>query len=189
MVRLLEVLVNDTIAITARVYTVPSSSFGGRGRTEIDALESLDVWGMKPISKDRLTTPEEKEHMGGTEEEHSLCPLWSSVKVSAKSVDFAAVAFRRTFNRRGHEVHHGSFFFGDFAAGFLARIGFAVEGLCDRRGTPDVAYEQDFDLEISTFGADLQKFSNSGLHGKVLRAGDWLRSSLVRRRGWPACGS
>jgi beta-fructofuranosidase len=51
----LEVLVNDVVAITARVYSVPSSPLT-IDIGEIDGLESLDVWGMKAISKDRLTT-------------------------------------------------------------------------------------------------------------------------------------
>lgn len=52
----LEVCANETTAITARVYSVPST----RLLVEVperDALESVDDWGMKPISKDRLTTP------------------------------------------------------------------------------------------------------------------------------------
>jgi beta-fructofuranosidase len=51
----LEILVNDTVAITARVYSVPSAPLiidvG-----EIESLEALEVWGMKAISKDRLTS-------------------------------------------------------------------------------------------------------------------------------------
>jgi hypothetical protein len=51
----LEVLVNDAIALTARVYSVPSSALT-IDVGEIEGLESLDVWGMKAISKDRLTS-------------------------------------------------------------------------------------------------------------------------------------
>ncbi len=51
-----EVVANDMTAITARVYVAPSSPLL-IDVAEIDALESLEVWGMKPISKDRLTTP------------------------------------------------------------------------------------------------------------------------------------
>jgi len=46
---------NEKTAITARVYSVPSTPL----LVEVSAMEelqSLDVWGMKPISKDRLTT-------------------------------------------------------------------------------------------------------------------------------------
>ena len=49
----LEVLVNDAIALTARVYSVPSGPLT-IDVGEIEGLESLDVWGMKAISKDRL---------------------------------------------------------------------------------------------------------------------------------------
>jgi beta-fructofuranosidase len=51
-----EVVANDMTAITARVYVAPSSPLL-IDVAEIDVLESLEVWGMKPISKDRLTTP------------------------------------------------------------------------------------------------------------------------------------
>jgi len=51
----LEVLVNDAIALTARVYSVPSGPLT-IDIGEIEGLESLDVWGMKAISRDRLTT-------------------------------------------------------------------------------------------------------------------------------------
>jgi beta-fructofuranosidase len=51
-----EVIANDMTAITARVYTIPSSPLA-IDVAEGDALESLDVWGIRPISKDRLTTP------------------------------------------------------------------------------------------------------------------------------------
>jgi beta-fructofuranosidase len=52
----IEVIANDRTAITARVYTAPTSPLAV-DVAEADALESLDVWGIKPISKDRLTTP------------------------------------------------------------------------------------------------------------------------------------
>ncbi len=52
----LEVCANDTTAITARVYSAPSTPLL-LDVPEIEALDSLNVWGMKPISKDRLTTP------------------------------------------------------------------------------------------------------------------------------------
>lgn len=52
----LEVVANDMTAITARVYSVPSSPMLLEV-LDMEGLESLDVWGMKPISKDRLTTP------------------------------------------------------------------------------------------------------------------------------------
>jgi beta-fructofuranosidase len=51
----LEVLVNDTVAITARVYSAPSTPLM-IDVGEIESFESLDVWGMKAISKDRLTS-------------------------------------------------------------------------------------------------------------------------------------
>jgi beta-fructofuranosidase len=51
----LEVLVNDAIALTARVYSVPSGPLT-IDVGDIEELESLDVWGMKAISKDRLTS-------------------------------------------------------------------------------------------------------------------------------------
>ncbi len=50
----LEVFVNDGIAVTARVYQVPSGPL--RVKIEGDAeVTSLDIWQMNPISKDRLT--------------------------------------------------------------------------------------------------------------------------------------
>ena len=51
----LEVLVNDAVAITTRVYSIPNSPLT-IDIGEIEGIESLDVWGMKAISKDRLTT-------------------------------------------------------------------------------------------------------------------------------------
>jgi beta-fructofuranosidase len=50
----LEVFANDKAVITARVYAVPSTPL----LVEVSdptALESLDVWQMRPISADRLT--------------------------------------------------------------------------------------------------------------------------------------
>jgi len=50
----LEVFVNKTTALTARIYQVPTSPL--RLKLEGDAeLISLDAWQMTPISKDRLT--------------------------------------------------------------------------------------------------------------------------------------
>jgi beta-fructofuranosidase len=50
----LEVFANDTVALTARVYQIPSGPL--RMKLEGDAkIASLYTWRMKPISKDRLT--------------------------------------------------------------------------------------------------------------------------------------
>jgi beta-fructofuranosidase len=50
----LEIFVNGTTSITARIYQIPSGPL--RLKIEGDAeLTSLDVWQMTPISKDRLT--------------------------------------------------------------------------------------------------------------------------------------
>jgi hypothetical protein len=52
----LEVVANNTTAITARVYVAPS----GPLRMRIDGepeITSLEVWQMKPISRNRLTSP------------------------------------------------------------------------------------------------------------------------------------
>ena len=51
----LEVMVNDAVALTARVYSVPNGPLAIEVG-DIEGLESLDVWGMKAISKDRLTS-------------------------------------------------------------------------------------------------------------------------------------
>ncbi len=50
---MLEIFANDTIALTARVYQIPS----GPLHLKIEGAEvvSLDAWQMNPISKDRLT--------------------------------------------------------------------------------------------------------------------------------------
>jgi beta-fructofuranosidase len=50
----LEVFANDTVALTARIYQIPSGPL--RLKLEGDAkIASLHTWRMKPISKDRLT--------------------------------------------------------------------------------------------------------------------------------------
>ena len=52
----LEVFANETVALTARVYQIPS----GPLRLKFDGdvkISSLHTWQMKPISKDRLTGP------------------------------------------------------------------------------------------------------------------------------------
>jgi hypothetical protein len=50
----LEVFANETVALTARVYQIPSGPL--RLELEGDAtIASLHAWLMKPISKDRLT--------------------------------------------------------------------------------------------------------------------------------------
>jgi hypothetical protein len=51
----LEVVANERAAITARVYSNPSTPLQLE-MTEIEQLEAMDVWGMKAISKDRLTS-------------------------------------------------------------------------------------------------------------------------------------
>ena len=51
----LEVMANERVAITARVYASPSAPLQ-LDMTEIGELETLEVWGMKAISKDRLTS-------------------------------------------------------------------------------------------------------------------------------------
>src|SRR4051812_32981868 len=50
----LEIFVNETVALTARIYQVPSGPL--RMKLEGNAkLRSLDAWQIMPISKDRLT--------------------------------------------------------------------------------------------------------------------------------------
>jgi len=51
----LEVIANKKTAITARVYTVPSAPLVVEV-SDLNALRALDVWSIKPASKDRLTT-------------------------------------------------------------------------------------------------------------------------------------
>ncbi|MGC2194669.1 MAG: glycoside hydrolase family 32 protein [Terriglobales bacterium] len=51
----LEVFANDKTVITARVYVASSSPLRVEV-SDIDSLEALDVWQMRPISKDRLST-------------------------------------------------------------------------------------------------------------------------------------
>jgi len=51
----LEVFANQRAVITARIYTIPK----GPLRVEVSdpaVLRSLDLWPMKPISEDRLTS-------------------------------------------------------------------------------------------------------------------------------------
>lgn len=50
----LEVFANDRTAITARLYSAPTAPLQLEAPQE--GLESLDAWGMKPISKDRLSS-------------------------------------------------------------------------------------------------------------------------------------
>ena len=52
----LEVFVNGTSAITARVYRAPAGPLRLRVEGEPD-VSSLDVWNIEPISKNRLTSP------------------------------------------------------------------------------------------------------------------------------------
>ena len=51
----LEVFANQKTAITTRVYAVPSAPLV-LDVSNLAALRSLEVWQMKPISRDRLTT-------------------------------------------------------------------------------------------------------------------------------------
>ena len=51
----LEVFANDSAAITARVYAVPSTPLQIEV-SDITAVESLDSWQMQPISPDRLSS-------------------------------------------------------------------------------------------------------------------------------------
>jgi hypothetical protein len=50
----LEVLVNDAVAITARVYSAPGTPLMFDVH-DPDGLESLHVWGIRAISRNRLT--------------------------------------------------------------------------------------------------------------------------------------
>lgn len=52
----LEVLVNETAAITARVYRAPSGPLRLTVEGDLE-IAALDVWQIKPISKNRLTSP------------------------------------------------------------------------------------------------------------------------------------
>jgi beta-fructofuranosidase len=54
----LECIIDDTVALTARIYTVPKASIRVAVRdTDLDAaLVSLQIWNVKPISRDRLTS-------------------------------------------------------------------------------------------------------------------------------------
>jgi sucrose-6-phosphate hydrolase SacC (GH32 family) len=49
----LEVFANETVALTARIYQIPSGPL--RLKLEGAEVASLDVWQITPISKDRLT--------------------------------------------------------------------------------------------------------------------------------------
>ena len=51
----LEVFAGDRVVITARLYSPPTAALKLEA-FDVEALESLDVWGMRPISKDRLTS-------------------------------------------------------------------------------------------------------------------------------------
>jgi sucrose-6-phosphate hydrolase SacC (GH32 family) len=51
----LEVLANHKTAITARIYMVPSAPLTIEV-SNLDALRTLDIWRVKPISPDRLTS-------------------------------------------------------------------------------------------------------------------------------------
>jgi beta-fructofuranosidase len=50
----LEIFVNDTTTLTARIYQIPTGPLRLKLEGNADLI-SLDVWQMKPISKDRLT--------------------------------------------------------------------------------------------------------------------------------------
>ena len=50
----LEVFANETVALTARVYQIPTGPLRLKLEGDVEAT-SLHTWGMKPISKDRLT--------------------------------------------------------------------------------------------------------------------------------------
>jgi len=50
----LEVFANDRVAITARVYAVPNGPLEAEV-LDSDGTKSVEIWGMQPISSDRLT--------------------------------------------------------------------------------------------------------------------------------------
>ena len=50
----MEVFANDRVAITVRVYKVPSAPLLV-DVLDLDGVKSLEVWGMRAISSDRLT--------------------------------------------------------------------------------------------------------------------------------------
>jgi beta-fructofuranosidase len=50
----LEVFVNGTTSLTARIYQIPSGPLRMKIEGDVE-LTSLDIWQMTPISKDRLT--------------------------------------------------------------------------------------------------------------------------------------
>ncbi len=52
----LEVFVNKTTALTARIYQIPTGPLSVTLEGDVN-LTSLDLWQMNPISKDRLTSP------------------------------------------------------------------------------------------------------------------------------------
>lgn len=74
---------------------------------------------------------------------------------SAQAEELAAVALGGLGFGDGFELRHGFARVGGFEAEFAAKVGFAVEGLGDGRGAADFAEEQDLDLEVAAFVADL----------------------------------
>jgi phage tail protein X len=50
----LEIFAHRTTAITERIYTAPQGTLR-ISMPDVSALRSLDLWPVKPISKDRLT--------------------------------------------------------------------------------------------------------------------------------------
>ncbi len=50
----LELFANDTVALTARIYQIPTGPLHLKLEGHVE-LMSLDLWQMNPISKDRLT--------------------------------------------------------------------------------------------------------------------------------------
>jgi beta-fructofuranosidase len=52
-----ECIVDDAIALTTRIYSVPKSPFGVLVReSDLDTITSLRIWKIRPISPDRLTS-------------------------------------------------------------------------------------------------------------------------------------
>ena len=78
-----------------------------------------------------------------------------------------SISFRWPAFRRRGKYPHSAAFFGGFLSRLPASLSFAVERLRDWGRTSDFAQLQHFDLEISTFRADVQLVAHVDFAGRL----------------------
>lgn len=102
---------------------------------------------------------------------------------AAKLNDSAPIALRRPALRRRSHSPGGLSFFGRFQSRFAAQFSFPIKTLRHRRRSANIAHDQDFDLEVSTFIPDVEHVTDLYFASRFCRLLVRLNSSQFAGAG------